>query len=284
VTATMRASAGKVRSSSTGLSSAVYEGTVHHRRFGPDVTHEFSYPVAMPLLYLDEVAPVAAMHPLLSARRPAPVWFRRDDFIGEPAIPLRTAVLDRVEEQRGERPAGRVAMLANLRTWGFLFNPISLYYCTGADGEAVEAVVAEVENTPWHERCSYVIGAPGRHRFGKAMHVSPFLPMEVDYEIRYSAPGEVLIVRIDVLCGDERLLSATLLLRRRGLDRRALGRLLWARPAPTHAISAAIYTEAARLRLRRAKFHAHPARRDTAAREEPACPAAAARSSRPATG
>ena len=143
--------------------------------------------VAMPLLDLAEIDAVTGLHPLWSSRRPAPVWFRRADFLGDPTVPLDEAVRDLVEERSGRRPTGRVGLLANLRTWGWLFNPISLYFCAGGDGAAVETLVAEVENTPWHERCSYVVGAPGRHRFAKTMHVSPFLPMDVDYVLRYSA-------------------------------------------------------------------------------------------------
>ena len=166
--------------------------------------------VAMPLLDLAEIDAVTGLHPLWSSRRPAPVWFRRADFLGDPAVPLDEAVRDLVEERSGRRPSGPVALLANLRTWGWLFNPISLYFCTGGDGTTIETLVAEVENTPWHERRSYVVGAPGRHRFAKTMHVSPFLPMDVDYVLRYSAPAERLVVRLDVVRGDERLLGATL--------------------------------------------------------------------------
>jgi DUF1365 family protein len=136
-----------------------------------------------------------------------------------------------------------------------------LYFCADPDGIGVEALVAEVENTPWHERCSYVVGPPGLHRFAKTMHVSPFLPMDVDYELRYTVPSERLVVHFDVVRGAERLLGATLSLRRRALDRRGLGRLLWANPALTHRVSAGIYAQAARLRLRGAPFHKHPARR-----------------------
>ena len=244
-----------------GLRSAIYEGTLHHRRFGPGTTHEFSYNVAMPLLDLAEIDSVTGLHPLWSSRRPAPVWFRRADFLGHPAVPLDEAVRDLVEERSGRRPAGPIALLANLRTWGWLFNPISLYFCADVDGAGVETLVAEVENTPWHERCSYVVGPPGRHRFAKTMHVSPFLPMDVDYELRYTEPTERFVVHFDVVRGDERLLGATLSLRRRALDRRALGRLLWANPLLTHRVSASIYAQAARLRLRGAPFHGHPARR-----------------------
>jgi len=243
-----------------GLRSAVYEGTVRHRRFGPGVGHEFSYDIAMPLLDLAEIDTVTGLHPLWSSRRLAPAWFRRADFLGDRESPLDEAVRGLVEERSGRRPSGPIALLANVRTWGWLFNPISLYFCAAPDGATIETLVAQVENTPWHERRSYVVGPPGRHRFAKTMHVSPFMPMDVDYVLQYSAPGERLGVRLDVMRGDERLLSATLGLRRRALDRRALGRLLWAYPALTHRVSAGIYAQAARLRLRGAPCDRHPAR------------------------
>ena len=239
----------------------MYEGTVLHRRVGPGTAHEFTYRVVMPLLYLDEIESVTRLHPLWSDRRPSPVWFRREDFLGDRATALPDFVRSLVEERSGLRPMGPVALLANLRTWGWLFNPISLYFCTGADGQEVEALVAEVENTPWHERHVYVVGSPGRHRFAKAMHVSPFLPMDLDYELRYTAPSERLMVGLDVIRGSERLLGVTLSLRRMPLDGQALGRLLWEHPALTHRVSAGIYSQAARLGLKGAPFYAHPPRR-----------------------
>ena len=150
-----------------GLRSAVYEGTLLHRRFGPGPAHEFTYRVAMPLLYLEEIESVTRLHRLWSARHPAPVRFRREDFLGDPEVPLPLAVRSLVEARSGLTPSGPIAVLANLRTWGWLFNPISLYFCTGSNGQEVEALVAEVENTPWHERHAYVVGPPGRHRFAK---------------------------------------------------------------------------------------------------------------------
>jgi hypothetical protein len=239
------------------LRSALYEGSVTHRRFGPGPAHEFTYRVAMPLLYLDEVEQVMALHPLWSDRWAAPVHFKRSDFLGDPGSRIETSARELVEERLGTCPSGPVAMLANLRTWGWLFNPISLYYLWREDG-AVGAVVAEVENTPWHERHAYVLGAPGRHRFAKVMHVSPFLPMELTYELAYSEPGRSLAVRLDVQDGSERLLGVTMSLRRQTLDRDALSRLLWHHRAPTHRVSAGIYAQAARLWRMGAPFHAHP--------------------------
>lgn len=250
---------------SNGLRSSMYEGVLAHARFGPGPTHSFSYKVAMPLLDLAEVDDVMGLHPAWSARRLAPVRFRRQDFLGDPATPLDGAVRDLVSERTGRRPEGPVAMLANLRTWGWLFNPISLYFCADVaepvgDPGPISFLVAEVENTPWHDRHAYVVGPPGRHRFAKELHVSPFLPTGLDYQLRYTAPGDRLTIGLDVLQGDQRLFAATLSLSRRALDRAALGRLLWNYPAMTHRITAGIYAHAARLRLKGAPFFTHPAR------------------------
>jgi DUF1365 family protein len=248
-----------------GLRSGMYEGVLCHARFGPGPTHSFRYRVAMPLLDLSEVDDVMAMHPAWSAHRPAAVRFRRQDFLGDPATPLATAVQNLVGDRTGHRPEGPVAALANLRTWGWLFNPISLYFCVDsttptADPGLITSLVAEVENTPWHDRHAYVVGAPGRHRFAKELHVSPFLPPDVDYQLCYTAPGAGLTVGLDVLRGDRRLFAATLVLRRRPLDRAALGRLLWRYPAMTQRVSAGIYAQAARLRLKGAPLYPNPAR------------------------
>jgi DUF1365 family protein len=172
-----------------------------------------------------------------------------------------------------------VAVLANLRTWGWLFNPISLYFCTdrgepGGDPGPISSLVAEVENTPWHERHAYVVGPPGSHRFAKELHVSPFLPAGLDYRLSYTEPGARLTVGLELIQGDQRLFTATLLLRRRSLDRAALGRLLWNYPAMTHRVTAGIYAHATRLRLKGAPFFSHPARRTRTAGIAPAgsCP------------
>ncbi len=240
-----------------GLSSALYTGTLHHSRHGPGPRHRFTYRVAMPLLYLDEIDRVAASHPLWSSRHPAPVWLRRDDFLGAPGTALDGAVRGLVAERTGLRPAGRVALLANVRTWGWLFNPISLYFCLGASG-GTETLVADVENTPWHEHHYYVMGSPGEHRFAKEMHVSPFLPMGTEYRLSYTAPGEDLRVQLDLLGAGQRLLTAVLSLQRSPLDRRAMSAYLRDYPAMAHRVSAGIYTQAARLVLKGAPLFTHP--------------------------
>jgi len=236
--------------------SAVYEGELVHRRTDP--SHGFRWRIAMPLIDLTEIDDVVAQHPLWSRERANAVSFRRDDFLGERASDLDAAVRDMVERNAGIRPAGPVSMLAHVRTWGWLFNPITLYYCFDATGTRVEHAVADVTNTPWKDRHAYVLGTPGRHDVDKAMHVSPFFGMDQRYRITYDEPTEDLHVAISVHEADTAVFSAALRLRRHPISREALGRVLWRYPLLTMRVSAGIHTHALRLWSKGATVHRHP--------------------------
>jgi uncharacterized protein len=251
VTATARA--GRV----PGLRSALYEGRVTHHRFTP-VDHRFTYPIAMVLLDLAEVEAVCRLHPLWSAERPNAVSFRRRDFLGDPAVPLDVAVRDLVAERTGVRPAGPVAVLTQLRTWGWLFNPITTYYCYDATGTRVETTVVEVTNTPWHERTAYVLDGTGSHRVTKAMHVSPFLPMDLTHHFAVGEPGDRLTLSVDDYDGPERVFAASMALTRLPAGRSAQGRVLWRFPMMTMRVSWGIYRQALALRAKGVPVHRHP--------------------------
>jgi uncharacterized protein len=235
--------------------SAIYEGVLVHRRREP--AHGFRRRIAMPLLELAEIDEVVAQHPLWSRERTNTVSFRREDFLAGPGT-LDGAVRDLVERQAGTRPGGPIAVLAHVRTWGWLFNPIAVYYCYDPTGTRVEHAVADVTSTPWKERHAYVLGPPGVHAVDKAMHVSPFFGMDQSYRIAYDAPSAALHLSISVHEGDAQVFAAGMRLRRRPVSRQTLGRLLWRYPLLTMRVSAAIHTHALRLWRKGATFHAHP--------------------------
>jgi hypothetical protein len=246
------------------VNSAIYEGVVTHRRRTP-VEHAFSTRLFLMYLDLDELPRLFDGHPLWSARRPALARFRRADFLGDPALPLDEAVRALVRERLGFRPAGPVRMLAHLRYLGHCFNPVVFYWCFAPDGERVEAVVAEVTNTPWGERHAYVAGAEGNadhvleSRHEKALHVSPFMQMAIDYRWRVGTPGERLGVSIENRdAGGELVFDARLALRRREITRAALTRVLVRHPAMTLRVLGGIYGQALRLRLKGARWHPRP--------------------------
>ncbi len=259
--------------------SCVYEGWVRHRRRGA-VEHELRFPLFMAYLDLDELPGVLDPMPLWSARRPALAWFRRSDHFGDPAEPLARCVRSLVAGRTGRRPEGPIRLLTNLRYLGHCFNPVSFYYCYDAAGERVEAVVAEVTNTPWGERHAYVLAADPasspqvaaglvRGRFAKDFHVSPFMGMDHTYDWRLTEPGERLVVQIDSEQDGTVVFDATLSLERRPFSTAVLAR----HPALTLRIVGQIYGHALRLKLKGARYHPNPsgapllgrARRDQAA-------------------
>ena len=202
-----------------------------------------------------------------SGRRaaPAPVRFRPRDFFDGSGRPLGAAVRDLVQARLGRRPTGRVHLLAQLRTFGWLFNPLAVYYCWTPDGRALDAIVLEVTNTPWGERHWYVLDAHGdmtTATTAKAMHVSPFLPMDVDYRITWTAPGAELHLRIEV----ERDRAPDLRRRARiaphdrSTGRRAVA-VLARYPMLPLRVSAGIYAKPRACSSRRVPVYRHPSRR-----------------------
>jgi uncharacterized protein len=252
------------------VNSCLYEGSVRHRRMGA-VKDEFRYPLFMAYLDLDELPELFDGRMLWSARRPALAWFRRSDYLGDPQVPLADAVRELVAERTGARPKGPIRLLTHLRYFGKSFNPVSFYYCFAGDGEQVVAVVADVTNTPWGERHSYVMGVAGsadhgsvtvmHAQFDKQLHVSPLMGMDHTYDWRLTEPSEQLLVHIASQRTDgERVFDATLSLNRRELTPSAMRSALLRYPFLTARIIARIYTHALRLKLRGAKYFPHPER------------------------
>jgi DUF1365 family protein len=240
--------------------SALYEGTIRHRRFAERPT-EFTHRIALAYVDLDELPGLLGGR--LVRSRPGLVRFRRADYLGDARVPLADAVRALVAERTGRTPQGPVRLLANLRTLGHVFNPVSFYYCLDGDG-ALDTLVAEVTNTPWAERHAYVLPAPGapgvlRGEVAKALHVSPFMDLAQDYEIRATAPGRTLSVHIESRAGAERAFDATLGLRRRPLSRRTLAEVGLRYPAATLRVLALIYAHALALWLRGVRLRPHPA-------------------------
>jgi DUF1365 family protein len=250
--------------------SCLYEGSVRHRRLG-EPRDEFRYPLFMAYVDLDELPELFDGSMLWSARRAAPAWFRRADYLGDPHTPLREAVGELVLARTGIVLDGPIRLLTHLRYFGHCFNPVSFYYCYDAAAQHVRAVVAHVTNTPWGERHAYVMAVDGEHgvrgsavmraQFAKALHVSPLMGMEHTYDWRLSEPSERLSVHIEsIRDGGKPVFDATLSLCRSEINARELRRMLTRYPLLTLRLTARIYAHALRLKLRGATYHPHPGR------------------------
>lgn len=263
------------------LNSAIYDGRVRHRRFEP-VEREFSYRIFMVYLDLDEIPEVMNIHPLWSTRPRSPASFHRSDYLSPEDRPLGQAVRDLVEARTGVRPRGPVRLLTHLRYWGLCFNPVSFYYCFDPTGKKVETVLAEVTNTPWGERHTYLVNTVRRPGVlaadvGKRLHVSPLMGMDHRYQLIFGTPGRTLPVHMESHREGRLHFDATLNVERRELTRGLLGRFLLTRlPMPAKVLGG-IHLEAARTWLSGAPYHPHPEKNrkqdlPTGSKSEMLCP------------
>jgi len=219
-------------------------------------------------MYIDlaELDHIFAGRWLWSASRPAIAWFRRADHFGDPRVPLDQAVRDLVASETGVRPMGPIRLLTHLRYFGYCMNPVSFFYCWDAADAALEFVVAEVHNTPWGERHCYVLDHRSRSddgpqhttQFKKGFHVSPFMPMDLEYRWRLSPPDNTVNVHMQNLEHGRLLFQATLSMIRQPVNRRTLARALTRYPFMTGRVIGGIYWQAFQLWRKRIPFYSHP--------------------------
>ena len=234
------------------MRSAVYTGTLMHARRAP-ARHVFRYPVSYWLFDLDELAELERRLGLFSVNGRNVVSLRdRDHFDG--AVPLKQAVV----ELAGDASIERVLMLTQPRVLGYVFNPVSFYWCYRGDG-SLACMVAELNNT-FGERLPEVLRGPELHyEQRKRLHVSPFFGLDQSYEYAFSQPGAEVWARIHVRDDDgARPLTAVLHARRRELTNRSLAGLLVRYPLQPLQVIALIHFEALRLLRKRVPFHHKP--------------------------
>lgn len=251
------------------MQSCLYSGQVGHQRLTP-VGNAFRYSLFFLYLDLTELETVFAGRWLWSVEQPNWASFRRADHFRPGSLALDAAVRDEVERQLGSRPQGPVRLLTHLRYLGYCFNPISIYYCFAADGETLEAFLVEIHNTPWGEEYLRAFdarrgGSDGqwqRYRLDKEFHVSPFMPMDIVYDWRFTAPGEQLAVRMANTRQGAEVFNAFLQLRRQPLTGGNLAGALLRWPFMTAKVITAIYWQALRLKWKGVPFCPHPEKLD----------------------
>ncbi len=256
-----------------GMASALYVGSVMHQRLRPR-RHRLAYRMYSLLLDIDELPTLAARLRLFSLGRFNLFAFHPGDHGDGSATPLRAQVEARLRAA-GLPAGGAIRLLAMPRLLGHVFNPLSVWFCHAPAGApqagALQAIIYEVNNT-FGERHSYLIpvdpagpaGDPGRQavisqRCDKAMHVSPFMGMAMQYAFRVQPPGDALSVGVSVHDAEGAVLNARLDGQRRALTDGALLRLFFGHPLLTLKVVAAIHWEALRLWIKGVPLHTHPA-------------------------
>ena len=251
------------------MHSRLYVGQVKHQRYTP-APHAFRYGLFMMYLDLEELPTLFKQRWLWSVNRPALARFKREDHLGDKAVDLASAVRAFVQQEAGIRLTGPIRLLTNLRYFGYGFNPVSFYYCFDGTGDQVQAIVAEVNNTPWGQQYCYIL--PDAHNKGsvsvkrflldKRFHVSPFMDMNIDYDWRFKTPAEKLVVHMKNYQQGKKLFDATLSLQQRPINTINLAGALTRYPLMPVKIMIAIHYQALRLWLKNVPFYPHPDKRE----------------------
>lgn len=251
------------------FTSALGRGVVQHSRHAPK-KHALTVPLMMPLLDLDNVSEDLAASRFWSNEKANVASFKREDHYGSPDIPLQDLVRKTLLEQTGITCDGSVHILCNLRYCGYVFNPITLYFCSDCNGQPV-GCVAEVMNIPWKQHVLYAMPIENensmsktcswQHNSAKRMHVSPFMPMEMDYQWRISYSQKNLVVHIQNQpreSSEQHRFDATLNLKWQPLTASNLNTALLQYPLQTVRTVAGIHWHALKLWLKGMPYLPHP--------------------------
>jgi DUF1365 family protein len=229
------------------LRSCLYEGKVMHRRIAP--AHRFAYRLFWLLLDLDELSRLDHEVAGFTVNRAGLVSFHERDHGPRDGTALRAWIDVRLADAGLDLGGGAVRLLCLPRILGYVFNPLSVWFCYDRD-ERLGAVLYEVSNTFGERHCYLFAVAGGEatpHDCAKEFFVSPFTDMATRYAFRLAPPdaGMGLHIRQYDRSGD--VLVATMAGRRSPLNGRALAGFLLRYPLVTGKVMASILWQAAHL-------------------------------------
>jgi len=245
------------------MESALYVGKLRHRRFTPR-PHAFSYPVYMAFLDIDRLSELMHISRLASYNKWNVTAYCERDHFGASHLSLRKRLAADAAAQGVQLPDGQIFLLTHLRYLGYVFNPVSFYYCYDRTGN-LAMLMAEVNST-FGERHNYWLTAAcaresttaKRYTTAKQMHVSPFMSMDLEYDWIFSPPSESLVAHMNTLAAGRPFFDATLQLERRPWEASCLHRVLATYPLMTLRVIAAIHWQALNLWLKKVPVFTHP--------------------------
>ncbi len=246
------------------MESALYFGSVRHRRFRP-AKHEFEYPLFMAFLDVERIPMLMLASRLAGYNRWNWASFYESDHFGDVEKPLRQRLKEDATRNGVQLPDGQIFLLTHLRYLGYNFNPVSFFYCFDRE-EKLQVILAEVNNTfgetqnYWLSAANQVVASEKARsfEFPKAFHVSPFMGMACRYHWTFTPPGESLVVQTNVAENDEALFDGSLILDRRPWSKEWIRYALLHFPWITAKTIVAIHWEAVRLYFKKVPIVHHP--------------------------
>lgn len=188
--------------------------------------------------------------------------FNQDKYLENcNGVTLKQRALNKFSEEMKLDGTEKVYLLTQLKTFGILFNPVSFYYIYNKQGLSI---LAEVQNTPWMEKHTYVLSSPVKsgqyyqYGFTKKFHVSPFLSMDFVYKLKANLPGNKLFVHMENWKNSDKAFDATLALQKLSWTQDNLNKVFIKHPFSTIKVIIAIYWEALKIYLKGNPFYSHP--------------------------
>lgn len=237
------------------MESAIYKGKVFHARHVPK-KHHFHYNIFLFWLDLDELPQLQQQVTGFSLRNFAPAQFKRSDYLGPMQQPLKDSVLERMSQLAGRQLSGKVFLLGQVRVFGLYFSPVNFYYLRDESG-FYSHVLAEVSNTPWNNRHHYLVDLRDQQDDQKAFHVSPFNPMDMQYQWNILQPNQKLALHLSCK-KDIRHFDANLQLVREELNSKSLFNVMLSIPSMTLKTVFGIYWQALKLFVKGIPVYSHP--------------------------
>jgi len=238
------------------INSAIYNGTVIHKRFKPKV-HSFKYSVFSLLIDLSELEILDKKISFFSLNKFNLISFFEKDHGDRDGSSLKNWVIKQLQNYQINTENIKIKLLCYPRIFGYVFNPLSVFYIYN-ENENITAILYEVKNT-FGEQHTYVFKINDdqkllQHNCSKKFHVSPFIEMNCSYFFRLLKPGQKILVIIDQYQEQDKILYASQDGTRMEFNSKELLKSYLKHPIMTFKIIIAIHYEAFNLWVKGIKF------------------------------
>ncbi len=250
----------------------LYQGWIQHTRTEPS-KHQFRYNYFQTWLDVENPQLIDQVSSLWSTKRFNLVRYQRQNY--QPSDQsIHSTISSIIKHKTGRDFYGKIYLLGNLTHWGYCYNPVSFYFCYNQE-QQLQYILSEIHNTPWGERFTYLHDISERVRedssrasnpqndtlkfnFDKNFHVSPFMPMELEYQWNFKITDKKILISMNLNQHSKSVFNATMNLTEQTLTSKKAMKIALCYPVTCLKVLIAIYWQALRLWLKRIPFHSHP--------------------------